>query len=156
MKRRTVVKKIKGFTFMELLIVLAIISLLAMVAIPIFDSFSDRSKVDELKSVLLVAAVAQEKYFTATGTYAALPDNLSKYGFPAPSNERMTLDTGAIIRPGLGMTYWVGGKYEIGSGTECWVYLGSIAGSGSSDNFVKMEESMTGCTFCPDYNDICN
>lgn len=129
----------KGFTLIEIMIVLGIIAILAAIAIPLFDSYSDDAKIEELKSVMLIAAASQEKYFATVGKYSASYTDLAKYDFPVPPTEKMKLYTGVILRDGVGMSYWVNGTLDIGGEKECWLYVGSAVGTDQSTNFVKLK-----------------
>ncbi len=61
----------KGFTLIELMIVVAIIGILAAIAIPNFVKFQCRSKQSEAKGNLKALYVAQESYRAEFDTYVA-------------------------------------------------------------------------------------
>ena len=156
-----------GHTLVELLVVLAIISILAVVAIPIFDGYAEDGRIDELKATLLKAAAAQEKYFASKGMYAAVKGDLDSFGFPDPVNDKMKLYTGVIFQQNVGMTYWVAGNYDVNPDVsdtynECWAYFGSVIGTGSSDNFMRLHQEtgnnstdISGCSNCPVLDLVC-
>jgi type IV pilus assembly protein PilA len=62
----------KGFTLIELMIVVAIIGILAAIAIPNFVKFQCRSKQSEAKTNLKAMFTAQESYRAEFDTYWAL------------------------------------------------------------------------------------
>ena len=62
----------KGFTLIELMIVVAIIGILAAIAIPNFVKFQCRSKQSEAKTNLKAMFTAQESYRAEYDTYQAL------------------------------------------------------------------------------------
>lgn len=132
--------KTKGFTLIELAIVVAIVGILAAVAVPIFTSFSDDAKIDELQSNMLVAATAQEKYFIAKGQYATTTTDLIPYGFPQNTTE-MRFRTGIIIKNGIGMSYWVNGLRKIKGTNHCWLYVSSLMGTTEKANFKELKAS---------------
>ena len=69
-------KSTKGFTLIELMIVVAIIGILAAIAIPNFLRFQLKSKSSEGKVNLAAIRTAEESYFAEYGTYiAAAPSN---------------------------------------------------------------------------------
>ncbi len=61
----------KGFTLIELMIVIAIIGILAAIAIPQFNSYRKRSYNASAMSDLKNTATAQEAYFVDAQTYGA-------------------------------------------------------------------------------------
>jgi prepilin-type N-terminal cleavage/methylation domain-containing protein len=60
----------KGFTLIELMIVVAIIGILAAIAIPQFSSYRQRAQDSAAKSTLKNLATAQEDYYVQNETYA--------------------------------------------------------------------------------------
>jgi len=59
----------RGFTLIELMIVVAIIALIATIGIPSYRDSAMKSKRAEAKSRLLQIAQLQERYFTQNNTY---------------------------------------------------------------------------------------
>lgn len=137
--------KTKGFTLIELAIVVGIIGILAAVAVPIFDSFSDDSKIDELKSNMLIAATAQEKYFLANGKYSPNTEDLLSLDFPADT-ENMQFKTGVVIKNGVGMSYWINGLRKIRGETHCWLYVSSLMGTTEMSSFKEIKAGETSYT----------
>ncbi len=68
-------KKIqKGFTLIELMIVVAIIGILAAIAIPAYSDYTKRAKVTELVTAGSACKASVSEYFQAQGAYpTALP-----------------------------------------------------------------------------------
>ena len=68
-------KNNKGFTLIELMIVVAIIGILAAVAIPNFRNYQLKSKESEAKVNLAAIGVAQEAYFAEYDAYVVCTAN---------------------------------------------------------------------------------
>lgn len=132
----------KGFTLIELAIVVAIVGILAAVAIPVFDSFSDDSKIDEMRSEMLVASTSQEKFYLSNGRYATTGNDqaalVSYYGFPKDT-DNMKLKTGVVIKDGVGMGYWVSGVRKIRGDLHCWLYTSSFMDTTETTNFKEFK-----------------
>ena len=69
----------KGFTLIELMIVIAIIGILAAIAIPAYQDYTIRAKVSEGLNLAGAAKLAVSETFDSTGAFAA-SNNL--YGLP--------------------------------------------------------------------------
>lgn len=73
----------KGFTLIELMIVVAIIGILAAVALPAYQDYTARSQMSEALSLAGGARTAVSEYFTSEGE---LPDGNSTAGLAAPND----------------------------------------------------------------------
>ncbi len=73
----------KGFTLIELMIIVAIIAILAAIAIPAYNDFTTRSKISEGMSLASTAQLAILEYYVMTGVW---PQNNNDAGL-AESDE---------------------------------------------------------------------
>ena len=78
-------KNNKGFTLIELMIVVAIIGVLAAIAIPNFLNYQCKAKQSEAKANLGNIRTSQEAYFAEFDTYAT---SLANVGFSTKGNSR--------------------------------------------------------------------
>ena len=81
----------KGFTLIELMIVIAIIGILAAIAIPQFSAYRTRSYNSAAQSDLRNCATAQEAYYVDHQTYTGVATNLvGTYGLQTSTNVVLT------------------------------------------------------------------
>ena len=73
-------KQQKGFTLIELMIVIAIIGILAAIAIPAYQDYTIRSKVSEGLNLAGAAKLAVSETYDSTGSY---PSAMASYGLPS-------------------------------------------------------------------------
>lgn len=59
----------KGFTLMELMIVLSIIAILAAFAFPAYERYMERGRLSEGRSMLMEAATRMERCYSQDSTY---------------------------------------------------------------------------------------
>ena len=69
----------KGFTLLEIMIVVAIIGVLSAVAIPVYSGYTNRAKRVEAEDQLMTLATAEEDYFNTYRQYTISVQTLQKY-----------------------------------------------------------------------------
>lgn len=110
-------RKRKGFTLIELMIVIAIIGILAAVAIPNFVGMTDEARVARIQSDLSTVGSAMEMYYAKNGSYPSAVADLvgtdGKEGFLRKEPEPPVKDvvytvnssTGEVTCTFKGVTY---------------------------------------------------
>lgn len=110
-------RHVRGFTLIELMIVIAIVGILLAIAIPAYQDYTVRAKVSEGLSLAASPKLAVLEYFHSTGGLPA--DNTSaglqapgdfatefitaiEVGDPAPGHITVTFDAGPDGLPELG------------------------------------------------------
>ena len=94
MLNQVVRKSQGGFTLVELMITVIVISLLAMVAIPAYNDSIRKGRRSDAKSTLANVAARQEQYFMDNKTYAASPGDLGMASASTDNHYTVTI-TGA-------------------------------------------------------------
>ena len=99
----------KGFTLIELMIVVAIIGILAAIAIPAYQDYTIRAKVTELINAAGVCKTSVAEYYQSLG---AMPTNLTQAGCstvgsantlpPAITNGEIEISATGTLLPQLG------------------------------------------------------
>ena len=83
-------ENMKGFTLIELMIVVAIIGILAAIAIPNFLNYQCKARQSEAKTNLASVATAQESYFAENGAYSS---SKTAIGFETKGTSSYTITT---------------------------------------------------------------
>jgi type IV pilus assembly protein PilA len=98
----------KGFTLIELMIVIAIIGILAAIAIPQFSAYRVRAFNAAALSDLKNAITAQEAYFVDSQTYKGVGDTLQPLGvhiLQAQYGVQLSTDVRILINTADATTY---------------------------------------------------
>jgi type IV pilus assembly protein PilE len=83
-------RKLKGFTLIEVMIVVAIVAILSAIAIPSYTEYIQRSRITDATSALSSMRLKMEQFFQdnrtyagacAPGTVATLPGTTSNFSF---------------------------------------------------------------------------
>ena len=88
-------KKMRGFTLIELMIVVAIIGILAAIAIPNFIKFQARSKQSEVKANLKGLFTAEKSYYAEKDGYSSC---FGKIGFSPERGNRYSYNMDTVLQ----------------------------------------------------------
>jgi type IV pilus assembly protein PilA len=132
---RTFQKAKKGFTLVELMIVVAIIGILAAIAIPNFIKFQARSKQSEAKTNLKAVFTAEKSYFAEHSTYAPLggagyvPERGNRYMYTS-TNAPVTTQDRTVAATAPAPVAVVGGydTYQV----DCFKFFGGACPAAST------------------------
>lgn len=106
----------KGFTLIELMIVVAIVAILATVIIPSYSSYIKRGKVSEATSSLAGLRVTMEQYYQDNRTYITAAG---------------TCGISATLVATQNFSYTCGGAFNNTNGATATAYVISAVGLGS-------------------------
>ena len=96
----------KGFTLIELMIVIAIIGILAAIAIPQFNAYRKRSYNSSAIADLRNAATAQEAYYVDEQTYCSTESVLTSVTYGLFLSEGVSFDITSANASSYTMKAW--------------------------------------------------
>jgi type IV pilus assembly protein PilE len=83
--------RLRGFTLIELMVVVAIAAILAMIAIPAYTAQIRKSHRTEARTALLDLASREERFYSSNAAYTNLAASL---GYPAPDGGPWAVGSG--------------------------------------------------------------
>ncbi|HZQ75405.1 MAG TPA: type IV pilin protein [Burkholderiales bacterium] len=131
----------KGFTLIELMVVVTIIAIISAVALPAYSDYVKRAKITEATSALSDMRVKMEQFFQdnrtyatacAAGTVAPVPSSTNNFDFACSNLGTTTYTVTATGKNAmLGFNYSIDqantrttlqlGSGWTGAGSSCWV-----------------------------------
>ncbi len=111
-------QRFRGFTLVELLMVVAIIGILVSVLIPRFANSKEKAFVVAMKSDLRDLATAQESYYYDYAAYSPSEDQLPV--FNSSAGVSVTINEATI-------SGWSGSASNANSTRQCFLFVGNAA-----------------------------
>lgn len=136
--------KQRGFSLIELMIVVAIVGIIAKVALPMYTAYMARGKVTEAQSALTSGRVAMEQYFQDYRTYvgATCPAATTYFTYAcATAATSYTITASSTAGQGLGAA----GSYVYKIDSSNNKSTTTFAGASCPANTLWITKSGQGC-----------
>jgi type IV pilus assembly protein PilA len=136
----------KGFTLIELMIVVAIIGILAAIAIPAYNDFTIRSKVTEVVNMLGVCKTNVGEYYQSVGK---MPTDAKEAGCTDQNSllaKAPTVAAGTIVTEAIGSL-----QTQLAANASGVVMTYTPVLAGGAGSAIKAWDCNTGTTILPKY-----
>jgi len=117
------VKRLRGFTLIEMLMVMVIIGILVTILIPRFATSRDKAFVTAMKSDLRNLATAEESYFYDNDSYS--PDLTQLPAFTSTSGVTVAISAAS-------QTGWAASASSVNSSELCYLFVGNMGPLGAA------------------------
>jgi len=124
----------RGFTLIELVVVITILGVLVAIAVPMVGGYVDNAKkkaaktdAKNIQTAMVLYASKQGYYPSAIGSYEALRDVLDEYVALPQEEARATFSFGSYTRVGNDFKLWIYGKDR--QTIDIYIYEGDIIAS---------------------------
>lgn len=130
----------RGFTLLELSVVVAIIGILAAASVPVYDVMLKRARADEATTTLQAIAWAQMQHFRDKGSYLACPATgpVPTAPVPFPGDQAcwkdLQIQVGGLVRYRYGVT--------LQEGTFLATAEGDLDGDGAPSRFTLTGQNL--------------
>ena len=128
----------KGFTLIELMIVVAIIGILAAVALPAYQDYTTRAKVSECVGMISACKTAVTEYYSSQGE---MPTSASLAGCVDDDGGEDTQYCGAATVDGTDVTVTV--LADAGVGSDCDLVLTPVGSDANGSPITGWSGSTT-------------
>ena len=116
-------RRLRGFTLVEMLMVMVIVGILVTILIPRFATSREKAFIAAMKSDLRNLATAEESYYYDNDSYS--PDLTQLPAFTSTTGVTVTIS-------GASQTGWAASASSVNSSQLCYLFVGNLGPLGAA------------------------